>query len=76
MPVTNDLDESLDYVRIAGPAVDALERRNESTSNPKIAASHLRRNLDRVKEGLFAEIRALIGTAPRRTVRSFEGDAE
>jgi hypothetical protein len=65
MPVTSNVDGPLDYVTISGPAVDALDARKESTSNPKIAARELRHNFEHVKDALFAEIKALVRAAPR-----------
>lgn len=64
MPVTTDGAVPLDYVTISGPAIEALERRKESTSNPKIAAKSLRHNFDHVKDALFAEFKALRRVAP------------
>jgi hypothetical protein len=76
MPVTDSVDQPFDYVTISGPAVDALGERKESTSNPKIAARELRHNLDHVKDALFAEIRAVVRTAPRESTAHPHGRAD
>lgn len=65
MPVTGSVDEPIDRVTIANPAADDMEHRCEATSNPKIAARDLRRNLDDVRDELFAEVRALPGSPAR-----------
>ncbi len=66
MPMTSSVDEPLDYVTISGPAADDLERRREANSDPKIAARDLRRNLDHVRDALFADIRSLVESTARR----------
>jgi hypothetical protein len=59
MPVSNDLDLPISYVPISGPAVDALDRRKENNSNPRIAATELRQSFNTVKDELFAGMAAL-----------------
>ncbi|MFY9699779.1 MAG: hypothetical protein WAK34_15930 [Rhodoplanes sp.] len=39
--------------------MDALDRRKESSSNPRIAAAELRDSYNAVKDDLFAGIKAL-----------------
>jgi hypothetical protein len=64
MPVTNELDLPISYVPIMGPAVDALDRRKENSSNPRIAASELRERYNNVRDELFAGIKALVHALP------------
>ncbi len=64
MPVTNDPELPISYAPIAGPAVDALNRRKENSSNPRIAATELRDSYDNVKDELFAGIKALMQAIP------------
>jgi hypothetical protein len=59
MPITSEADLPIRHVRIAGPAVDALDRRKESSSNPRITAAELRDSYNAVKRDLFAGIKAL-----------------
>ena len=64
MPVSNDLDLPISYVPISGPAVDALDRRKEDNSNPRIAATELRQSFNTVKDELFAGMAALAEAIP------------
>lgn len=64
MPIIDDVCLPLDYVSIAGPAVDALARRKENSSNPRIGASELRDSYHNVREELFAGIQALVRAVP------------
>lgn len=73
MPVTKDVDGPLGFVSITGPAVDALYRRKETSSNPKIAATELRHNFNHVREILFADIAALVRVAPGGAGRERSG---
>ena len=59
MPITGEPDLPLRYVQIGGPAVEALDRRMESSSNPRIAAAELRDSYNDAKDDLFAGIKAL-----------------
>lgn len=59
MPISSELDLPISYVPVTGPAVDALDRRKENSSNPRIAVSELRENYNTVKDELFAGIKAL-----------------
>ncbi|NVO12639.1 MAG: hypothetical protein HXX10_01245 [Rhodoplanes sp.] len=73
MPVTTEVDGPLGFVAIKGPGVDALHRRKETTTNPKIAATDLRHNFNHVREALFAEIAALVRVAPGGVGRERSG---
>jgi hypothetical protein len=64
MPVSNDLNLPISYVPISGPAVDALDRRKENNSNPRIAATELRESFNTVKDELFAGMAALAQAIP------------
>lgn len=64
MPVTSEPERPFAYVIITGPAAEALHRRKESSSNPKIAAQDLRHNFNHVREALFAEFTALVRVSP------------
>jgi hypothetical protein len=64
MPISSELDLPISYVPITGPAVDALDRRKENSSNPRIAASDLRDSYNTVKDELFAGIKALVHAVP------------
>ncbi len=59
MPISSEADLPIRHVRIGGPAVDALDRRKESSSNPRITAAELRDTYNAVKGDLFAGIKAL-----------------
>ncbi|MFZ1884501.1 MAG: hypothetical protein WAU53_13095 [Rhodoplanes sp.] len=59
MPITSEPDLPIRYVQIGGPAVEALDRRKENSSNPHIAAAELRDSYNDVKGDLFAGIKAL-----------------
>jgi hypothetical protein len=59
MPISQELDLPIAHVSITGPAVVALDRRKENSSNPRIAASELRDSYDVVKGELFAGVKAL-----------------
>ncbi len=59
MPITSEPDLPIRSVPIGGPAVEALDRRKESSSNPRIAAAELRDSYNGVKDDLFAGIKAL-----------------
>jgi hypothetical protein len=59
MPITSEADLPIRSVPIGGPAVEALDRRKESSSNPRIAAAELRDSYNAVKDDLFAGIKAL-----------------
>lgn len=63
MPVTSEPDLPIRYIPIGGPAVEALDRRKESSSNPRIAAAELRDSYNDVKGELFAGIKALAQAA-------------
>ncbi|MEZ5890809.1 MAG: hypothetical protein R3D52_11610 [Xanthobacteraceae bacterium] len=69
MPVTSEPDLPIRYVPIGGPAVEALDRRKESSSNPLIAAAELRDSYNNVKGDLFAGIKALAQSASGPTRR-------
>lgn len=64
MPITSEPDLPIRSVPIGGPAVDALDRRKENSSNPRIAASELRESYNNVKDELFAGIKALVHAVP------------
>ena len=66
MPISSELDLPISYVPISGPAVDALDRRKENSSNPRIAATELRDSYNNVKGELFAGIKALVQAASPR----------
>jgi hypothetical protein len=59
MRVTNELNLPIRRVAISGPAVDALDKRKESSTNPNIAAAELRKSFNAQKEGIFAGIKDL-----------------
>jgi len=59
MPITSEPDLPIRSVPIGGPAVEALDRRKESSSNPRITAAELRDTYNAVKGDLFAGIKAL-----------------
>lgn len=59
MPITSEADLPIRYVRIGGLAVEALDRRKESSSNPRITAAELRDSYNAAKGDLFAGIKAL-----------------
>ncbi len=52
--------------------MDALDRRKESSSNPRIAAIELRESYDAVKDELFAGVKALVQAAPSIASRPSE----
>ena len=64
MPILQELDLPIAHVSVTGPAVVALDRRNENSSNPRIAASELRDSYDVVKGELFAGVKALARVIP------------
>ena len=59
MRVTNELDLPIRPMAVSGPAVDALDKRKEHSSNPRIEALELRESFNNLKEGLFAGIKEL-----------------
>jgi hypothetical protein len=63
MPISSELELPVKYVPITGPAVQALDARKESSSNPRIAATELRDSYNTVKDELFAGIAALVRAA-------------
>lgn len=65
MPVSNEIELPIGDMPLAGPCVEALERRKEANSNPRIAAAELGMSFQRVKNELFMGIRALVRAAPR-----------
>ena len=69
MPVTSEPDLPIRYIPIGGPAVEALDRRKESSSNPLLAAAELRDSYNNVKGDLFAGIKALAQAASGPTRR-------
>ena len=76
MPIVDELDLPIRHVAIAGPAIDVLETRKESSSNPRIEALELRESFNNIKETLFIGIKALektISHAPALQ-RSQRGD--
>ena len=56
---TTNIERTLDYVRIFGPGVDALDRRKEHNNRTPTSAEELRANINEVKAGLFEGIRKL-----------------
>lgn len=59
MRVTNELDLPIRPMPVSGPAVDALDKRKEHSSDPHIEALELRESFNNLKEGLFAGIKEL-----------------
>jgi hypothetical protein len=63
---TSKIERTLDYVRIFGPGVDALDRRKEHNNRKQTSAEELRSNIDSVKTQLFEGIKKLrIGARER-----------
>jgi hypothetical protein len=50
---------TLDYTRITGPGVDALDRRREHNNNEAITAEKLQSSIDKVKSNIFESLKAL-----------------
>jgi hypothetical protein len=65
MPTTNERD-SLKYVPITGPGVDALERRKEHNNNEPVTVEALSASIAKVKDKLFAGLRLLTQGAYER----------
>ncbi len=59
MRVTSELDLPIRRVTVSGPAVDALDKRKERSSNPRIEALELRESFNNRKDGLFSGIKEL-----------------
>lgn len=52
-------ERTLDYKRIVGPGVDALERRKEHNNNEPVTANKLRASINGVKESIFEGLKML-----------------
>jgi hypothetical protein len=59
MRVTSELDLPIRRVTVSGPVVDALDKRKERSSNPRIEAVELRESFNNRKNALFAGIKQL-----------------
>jgi hypothetical protein len=59
MPVVKELDTPIRYTPISGPGVDALEARKEYNNNSRTSAAELRTSFNKVRDGVFAGLRAL-----------------
>lgn len=59
-------ERTLDFVKIIGPGVDALERRKEHNDNEQVTAVKLRENIDRVKKRIFEGMKMLSSGASDR----------
>jgi len=66
MPVADDLDTPIRYVKITGPAVDALQNRKEDNNNPRVSAAILRRTFHSVKDGIVAGLASLVAATDDR----------
>jgi hypothetical protein len=62
--------DSLKYVPITGPGVDALERREEHNNNEPVTAESLGASIAKVRDKLFAGLRMLTQGAYERARRS------
>jgi hypothetical protein len=56
---TTQTERTLDYTRIVGPGVDALDRRSEHNNNEKITAAKLQSSIDKVVTGIFTGLKTL-----------------
>lgn len=65
MSITKN-ERTLDYIKIVGPGVDALERRKEHNNNNPVSATGLRASIDKVKASLFEGIKMLTSGASGR----------
>jgi hypothetical protein len=50
---------TLDYTRITGPGVDALDRRREHNDAEQVTAEQLQTSIDKVKTGIFKGLKVL-----------------
>lgn len=56
---------TLDYVKLIGPGVDALDRRREHNNNEEITAQKLKTSIDKVKSGIFDGLKTLTAGASK-----------
>lgn len=63
---TTENERTLDYVRISGRGVDALERRKENNNNERVSAEILRTSINSVKDGIFEGLKMLSAGALKR----------
>jgi hypothetical protein len=63
---TTKSERTLDYVRISGPGVDALDRRKEYNNNEKVDAESLSASINKVKDSIFKGLKMLSGGALKR----------
>lgn len=64
MTTTNEF--SLEYVKIVGPGVDALDNRREHNNNAPVTADGLRANINKVKVRNFESMKMLRAAALKR----------
>jgi hypothetical protein len=60
MPIIDDLQLPIRRTKMSGPGVDEINKRKEANSNEQVTAAELLAGFNRVKEGLFSALRALI----------------
>ncbi len=58
--------DSLTYIPITGPGVDALDRRKEHNDSKQETAPKLQTSIDKVKAGLFSALKNLTAAAATR----------
>ena len=73
MRVTNELDLPIRHIAVSGPAVDALEKRKERSSNPSIESAELRESFNNLKDGLFAGVKELSRTVSTKLTLQRQG---
>lgn len=61
------IKERLNYVRIVGRGVDALEDRKEYNNNAPVSAELLRKSINKVKNGVFSGFKQLATVASGRS---------
>ncbi len=59
-------ERTLDYTRIVGRGVDALDRRKEHNSNERVTAEKLRNSINTVKAQIFDGLKMLSAAASKR----------
>jgi hypothetical protein len=60
MPIVDDLQLPIRRTKMSGPGVDGINKRKEANSNEQVTATELLAGFNRIKEGLFSALRALI----------------
>ncbi len=67
---TTKIERTLDYTRIIGPGVDALDRRKEHNNNEQVTAEKLRENIAKVKDGLAEGLKMLRAGATGKMINT------